>query len=207
MNDPDNPIPASARPIEGEIKDTPAQAAAAQASAEEVAANHENASPDAPEPVEEVMTAQTGGTTHDAATGEVVDEAEAVQPARRVAQVERAADGAVMTPIAVSGGNALDLLEDGMLSADFYDQLQELGWKMAHINDATGQKAKGRITLVLDLEKEGEAFGITGKTTVKAPEMPRPKSVMWQTESGEFSRFPPNQSQLFGTRSTAVRNI
>lgn len=62
------------------------------------------------------------------------------------------------------------------------------------------------MTLTIDLEKEGEHFSMRGKVAVKAPELPRPKSVVWSDpNTGNFTRFPPNQTQMFGMRP--ARNV
>lgn len=127
----------------------------------------------------------------DAVTGEVTE----AEP-----RAERAHDGNIVPATAISGGTFLDLLEDGQFGADAYMQLVSLGAEMTDIANATGNKVKGRITLTIDLAKDGEAFTVQGKVAVKKPEMPRPKSIMWTDERNQFCRFPPNQTQMFGSR-------
>lgn len=132
------------------------------------------------------------------------------EQAARIAQeivpegYHRAADGAVMQTVAHTAGNFLDMLEDGAFSQEVHKNLRQVADQMAAITSMTGNKTKGKVTLVIDLEKEGEHFSIRGKVTAKAPELPRPKSIVWSDEGGRFTRFPPNQAQMFGTRS--VRN-
>lgn len=150
----------------------------------------------------------------DETTGEITDEepqAEA-QPRYQTAAQEivpegynRAADGAVMRTEAHTAGHFVDMLEDGAFSQEVHRQLKDVAAQMAAITNATGGKTKGRVTLVIDLEKEGEHFGIRGKVTAKAPELPRPKSIVWAEPGGNFTRFPPNQAQMFGVRP--VRNV
>lgn len=114
---------------------------------------------------------------------------------------DRAADGAVMRTTANTGGQFIDLLEDGQFSADVQMALRRVAAQMTAITDMTHGKSKGRVTLTLDLEKEGETFSVRAKVTEKAPELPRPKSVVWQEPGGgAFTRFPPNQTQMFGMR-------
>ena len=111
-----------------------------------------------------------------------------------------AADGTIIPATALSAGTLVDLLEDGQFSIDAYQQIRELGEAMTDIGNATGMKTKGRVTITIDLAKDGEAFTVQGSVKVKAPEMPRPKSIMWSDDGGNFCRFPPNQTQMFGTR-------
>jgi hypothetical protein len=130
----------------------------------------------------------TDETPHDAQTGEILE----------TTAVARAANGDVIPGPTRTAGNLIDMLEDGGLSADFYEQLKKLGRDMEMHSNQTQAKCKGKVTLTLDLERDGEAFQIRGNVKVKAPELPRRRSIAWQTESGDFSRFPPNQTQMFG---------
>lgn len=118
---------------------------------------------------------------------------------------ERAADGAIMQTVAHTGGNFIDMLEDGAFSQDVHRQLRQVSEQMTAITNATGTKTKGRVTLTIDLEKEGEHFAIRAKVAAKPPELPRPKSIVWSDERGNFTRFPPQQAQMFGMRP--ARNV
>jgi hypothetical protein len=142
---------------------------------------------------------------HDPVTGEVPSKQGEVttdEPKR-----ERAADGQIVPATAYSAGAFVDLLEDGAYSRDVHAELRNLLATMTAINNATGQKIKGKLTLVIDVMKDGEAFTMQGKVTVKEPEMPRPKSIMWADETGNPCRFPPNQTQMFGIAARPLRNI
>jgi hypothetical protein len=127
----------------------------------------------------------------DTLTGEITTD----DPALR-----RAADGLVVPATARSAGSMLDLLEDGAFSAEAYEQVRNLLATMTDISAATGGKSKGKITLTIDVTKDGEAFTMQGKVVVKTPELPRPKSIMWTDDRGDVCRFPPNQVQMFGNR-------
>lgn len=134
---------------------------------------------------------------HDAVTGEITD---------KLPQRERAADGQIVPQTALTGGAFIDLLEDGQFSQDIHAHLQELAAALTDISQATGNKAKGKVTLTIDLSKDGEAFTLQGKIAVKMPELPRPKSIMWTDERNQFCRFPPNQVQMFGV-GRPLRNV
>jgi hypothetical protein len=140
---------------------------------------------------------------HDKATGEVIEAtAERVQePPQESRALGRAADGNVIPPPANSVGALLDQLEDGQLSYELTQELQELAAKIRDVAQANGGKAKGELTLKLNLSLEGDAFHIGSSFKMKAPELPRRRSIMWQDESGNFSRFPPRQTQMFGIRA------
>lgn len=145
-------------------------------------------------------------------TGEITEEVpneERIEVAPQQQEIippghQRAADGAIMQTTAHTAGNFVDMLEDGQYSADVQKALQGVAAQMEAITNATGTKTKGRVTMVFDLEREGEHFQIRAKVTTKPPELPRPKTVAWTDHRGNFTRFPPGQAQMFGTRP--VRN-
>jgi len=118
---------------------------------------------------------------------------------------ERAADQQIVQTVAHTGGSFVDMLEDGRLSHDLHRKLAEIQDALTLEAERTGKKAKGQLVLTVDLDKEGEMYGARAKIKIKVPEAPRPKSVMWDDGGGNFTRFPPNQSQMFGTRQ--VRNV
>ncbi len=119
-------------------------------------------------------------------------------------QVERAANGQILAPPSRSAGTFLDLLEDGDLSEEIYAALQEIGRQCRAVSNSTNDKSKGTVTIKLDLEYEGEAFKIKGDIKTKMPDLPRRKSIMWMDHSDDFTRFPPNQAQMFGARPVRV---
>jgi hypothetical protein len=134
----------------------------------------------------------------DQVTGEVT--ADSPAPAR-------AYNGEVLAPTARSAGAFVDLLEDGQFSMDAFSEVRELMSVMTDIANATGQKTKGKVTITIDLIKDGEAFTVQGKVQTKTPDMPRPKSIIWSDESGNPCRFPPRQVQMFGGARAPIRNI
>lgn len=142
----------------------------------------------------------------DPVTGEVLSDdqpppqATSIRPAPTL---DRAADGAVLAPPSMSAGTLLDLIEDGQFSREAYDELRELG-EALRLHAANGQKAKGKATITLEFEQEGEAIHVRGDIKVKKPELPRRKSIVWTDDNGDFCRFPPRQAQLFGGRTPRV---
>lgn len=118
---------------------------------------------------------------------------------------DRAADQQIIQTTAHTAGSFVDMLEDGRLSHDLHGALAQVQDALTIEADRTGKKAKGQIVLTIDLDKEGEMYGARAKFKIKVPEAPRPKSVMWDDGAGNFTRFPPNQTQMFGTRQ--VRSI
>lgn len=125
--------------------------------------------------------------THDPLTGEIHE-----------TKAMRAADGHIVPGPCRTAGLFIDMLEDGDFSAEVHEKLRDLAADMDTIANATQAKAKGKLILTIDLEKDGEAFRISGNIKVKAPELPRRRSIAWRDEHGDFTRFPPNQTQMFG---------
>lgn len=136
--------------------------------------------------------------TIEANASDVTEKAEAAP------RTELAADGQVLAPPSRSAGTMIDLLEDGDLSAELYNALQEAGRQCRAISNSTNDKSKATITLKLDLEFEGEAFKIKGDIKTKLPDLPRRKSILWMDGNDDFTRFPPNQAQMFGARPVRV---
>lgn len=111
---------------------------------------------------------------------------------------ERAADGGNVPGAAKTTGQFLDVLEDGGFSHEVYEKMKELGFTIEEVASASGGKAKGKIVLTIELTKEDGAFRVASNFKVTAPEMPRPRSILWANERGDFTRFPPGQRQMFG---------
>lgn len=129
---------------------------------------------------------------HNPETGEVIEST----------AVAVAADGNIVPGPARTAGSFLDMIEDGDFSLEVREQLRDLAKHMEMISNTTQAKCKGKLTLTINLEKDGEAFRIQGDVKVKKPELPRRRSIAWTDESGDFTRFPPNQTQMFGAPRT-----
>jgi hypothetical protein len=123
------------------------------------------------------------------------------QPQAQAQLMHRAADGGVIPGPSHGAGSFLDMLEDGQLSYEVHEQLKELASNIAAVANTTGAKTKGELTLTLKIEKQGreDALHISGAVKVKSPDLPRRRSIVWQDDGGSFTRFPPNQTQMFGT--------
>ncbi len=113
-----------------------------------------------------------------------------------------AQDGAVIPGLAVTSGQFLDLIDDGQFSQDAYAKIRDCAKTMINLSRMTNAKQKGKVTITIDLEAEDETFKMTPNIVVKKPEPPKRRSVMWADENGQFTRFPPNQTQLFGLRQS-----
>lgn len=130
---------------------------------------------------------------------------EAVRPTRFDAETgevlpERAADGFPVPAAARSAGSFLDLIEDGRFSAEAYSEIKELGEYLMHRATVTEKPSKGKVTLTVEMEADGDSFKMVPKITVKKPEAQRQRSTAWQDDRGNFTRFPPNQRQMYGLR-------
>lgn len=113
-----------------------------------------------------------------------------------------AQDGNMIPGIAVTSGQFLDLIDDGQFSQDAYAKIRDCAKTMINLSRMTNAKQKGKVTITIDLEAEDETFKMTPSIVVKKPEPPKRRSVMWTDANGQFTRFPPNQTQLFGLRQT-----
>lgn len=149
---------------------------------------------------------EPSGQTIDSTATRQPEEAPQAAPIPSRAPATPALGGGVIPGPARTGGAVIDLLEDGQLSADMQAELRDVCAQMRAVHNATGSKVKGEVTLTLKLELDNdEAFRIEGKLKAKLPDLPRKRSIMWQDDTGAFTRFPPNQTQMFG--SAPIRRI
>jgi len=114
-------------------------------------------------------------------------------------QAGYAIDGGIVPAAAMTGGQVIDMLEDGQFSQDVFTGVRDL---IAELNDqgANGDKVKGKVTITLDISKEDNAFRIASDVKVVAPKRKRPRSIAWCDEHNRLTRFPPNQMQMFGMK-------
>ena len=147
----------------------------------------------------------------DPATGEVLDAPPVRGEFQQGDRPGRALDGNPIPAAAYNLGDLINMIEDGGLQAEAHAALAALVHKMGEVSAMQG-KASGTFTLKMKFSKEhGEPIRIASDFTVTEPKLPRPKSIMWSDEEGNFTRFPPNQMQMFGLKqvggSGGVRNV
>ena len=111
---------------------------------------------------------------------------------------ELAADNRPVPNASHSAGTFLDLIEDGKFSRDAHYEISQLGKFLMERSAMTEKPAKGKVIIEVAMEADGDSFKMQPKVTVKKPEVPRPRSTVWQDDRGSFCRFPPNQRQFFG---------
>ena len=127
---------------------------------------------------------------HDPVTGEILS--------TNVHPHPTAADGRALTPPAASIADFLRFLEDGQFNLDAGGDLRELVQAMRMVASNSNGKAKGKITLTIDLVMEGNAVFIRADSKTKAPAMPRAKTLAFPMQDGRLSPHPENQGVFFG---------
>lgn len=131
----------------------------------------------------------------DPANGEVLEAEKGNEPGGY------ALDGRPIPAAAITGGDIINMLEEGQFGGDVHAAIADLLATLNDVSKETGGKAKGSVTIKLDFSKEDNALRIGSNFTVKKPDMPRPKSIMWTDERHNLTMFPPQQMQMFGMRS------
>lgn len=125
-----------------------------------------------------------------------------------IVEPQRALDGRLIPFASTTAGNFIDMLEEGRFSGELHERMKELGTQLREQAQALRRDVKGEVVVKLKMSSDGEKFSIEPVMTIKAPEMPRIKSVAWQDEQGRFSRFPVGQGQFFGVRDVSeTRNV
>lgn len=107
-------------------------------------------------------------------------------------------------------GALLQTLEEGQLLVDAGDALTDLNRKLARVSDAQG-KAKGKITIELNLEAENGVVEITSAVKVTEPKLARERTVLWATKEGHFTGENPKQIKMplrdVGGGKTEARDV
>lgn len=114
---------------------------------------------------------------------------------------ERAADGGQRHPAASTLSDLILMLKDGQFNADSNEPLKEFATKLEAVGIDTGKKAKGKITLTIDVEfdHDREFSVLTPSLAFKLPVEKHGATVAWFTSDGRLSPNKPNQGNLFGT--------
>lgn len=94
----------------------------------------------------------------------------------------------------------LEMLDDGQFHWDLSAELRDLCAELSQTAADTG-KAKGRITLTIDLSMEGYNLVATPKLASKKPDKPQAKTYLWLTEGNNPTPNNPRQQRFqFGPR-------
>lgn len=91
----------------------------------------------------------------------------------------------------------LAMLEDGELNAELSKELQTLNADMNNHAINFGSKAKGTISLNINIILEKGAFRVDTDFKVKKPKSPRLMSILWSTPGNNFTPHNPKQSDMF----------
>ncbi|MDQ0349768.1 hypothetical protein [Ancylobacter vacuolatus] len=103
------------------------------------------------------------------------------------------------------GLQIVGMVDDGDLAAELSAEILRVN---AAIKERAGQKgkAKGTVTLVLNLEQEGGILAITGDIKVALPKKKRGASMYWVMTDGAISTEHPQQMNMFsGPRGVNAR--
>lgn len=114
---------------------------------------------------------------------------------------ERAADGGRRYPAASTLSDLVLMLKDGQFNADTSEVLREFATKLEAVGVDTDRKAKGKITLSIDVEFDPDrGFSVlTPSLALKLPVEKHGATVAWFTSDGRLTPNKPNQGNLFGT--------
>lgn len=88
-------------------------------------------------------------------------------------------------------------LEGGELNMDLTKALPDLVAELEqHRIEGGKKKAKGKITITIDIVDEEGIFDVTAKFKVTKPEEVRRRSVFWATPQNKLTPSNPNQYRL-----------
>lgn len=112
-----------------------------------------------------------------------------------------AADGGQRYPAASTLTDLIAMLRDGQFNADTSEVLREFAEKLEAIGKNTDRKAKGKITLTIEVDYDPDRdFSVLIPTlTAKLPTEKHGSTVAWFTSDGRLTPNKPNQGNLFGT--------
>ena len=114
---------------------------------------------------------------------------------------QTAADGGRRFPAASTLSDLILMLKDGQFNADSCEPLREFATKLEAVGIDTGKKAKGKITLTIevDYDHDREFSVLTPSLAFKLPVEKHGATVAWFTSDGRLSPNKPNQGNLFGS--------
>lgn len=129
---------------------------------------------------------------HNPETGEIIE--------------ERAADGGALIPAANTLTDLLMMLRDGAFNAETSEPMKEFALKLEAAGVDAGKKAKGKITISIDVEfdPDREFSVLTPSLAFKLPARKYGSTAAWFTSDGRLSPNKPRQGVLFGS---AIREV
>lgn len=94
------------------------------------------------------------------------------------------------------GTQMVGMIDDGDLAREFTEEFQKVN---AAVREAAGPKgkAKGSITLKIDIEAAGGTVTFSGEVVPKAPKKKRGSSMYWVMPDGSISTEHPQQMNMF----------
>lgn len=105
------------------------------------------------------------------------------------------------------GQTIVGMLEGGEVASALGREITEtLAALKEHCGGRPKVKAKGKVTLVFDLEVEGSSATITADVSSKRPKPVRGASFYWVTDDGALSTEHPQQINMFGGPRDAASN-
>jgi len=117
--------------------------------------------------------------------------------------IPNVADGSKPVPAATNFGQILAMCEEGRLDYQLSEDLRKLVHQLRAVAITNGGKARGKVTVTLDVAVEGDHAMVVGDYAVKLPKAKRPPSIAFMTDDGRLTPNRPNQHQFFGPRSVS----
>ena len=91
-------------------------------------------------------------------------------------------------------------LEGGQLNADASRMLADLNAALNDFVQEHNGKPSASLTLKLDVKLDGGTFDVKAKLSLKLPDEPRDKTVLWSTPGNVFTVQNPRQLDMLGPR-------
>jgi len=88
------------------------------------------------------------------------------------------------------------VVEDGQLNNDLDQAVVDLVGTIQDAANSRNGKAKGRITVTIDMATDGGIITVSSDYAIKKPKVARANSVFWATPDNRLSRRNPKQSEL-----------
>jgi len=113
---------------------------------------------------------------------------------------DRAADGSQRYPAVTTMTDLIFMLNDGEFNQRCSDKLGAFAADMEELGCDTGKKVKGKIVLLVDVEREHDGvYFFTPTLSVKLPPEKNGRTIGWVTAENRFTPNKPGQGNLFGT--------